>query len=120
MSIAIFGGTFDPIHLGHLLIAEESYNKMKLDEVIFMPAGIPPHKDDYNISSAKHRLNMLKLAIADNKHFSYSTLELEKEKTSFTVDTLRFFKKIIIKIFILLLVPILFWICLIGKKQSIY
>ncbi len=93
MSIAIFGGTFDPIHFGHLLIAEESYHKVKIEKVIFMPAGNPPHKVGKSITSAKHRLKMLKLAIADNKHFSYSTLELKKSKTSYTVDTFRFFQK---------------------------
>lgn len=93
MSIGIFGGTFDPIHLGHLLIAEQAYNIFKLEKVIFMPAGIPPHKVDRKISDPSDRLEMVKLAINDNPHFDYSDYELSKEGRSYTADTLRYLKR---------------------------
>ena len=92
MSTAILGGTFDPIHLGHLLIAEQAYDKFKLDDIIFMPAGSPPHKQNVNISAASHRMMMVKNAIADNSHFSFSDLELKNQKASYTVDTLKHFE----------------------------
>ncbi len=89
--IAIFGGTFDPIHLGHLLIAEQVNNKYSLDQIIFMPAGRPPHKVNKVISSSKDRLKMVDLAIRDNEYFVSSNYELEKEGKSFTAETLRYF-----------------------------
>lgn len=90
-NIAIFGGTFDPIHFGHLLVAEQIYNSFSLDRIIFMPAGQPPHKSDRKITSARDRLNMLNLAIKDNNHFLSSNYELNKKGKSYTADTLRFF-----------------------------
>ena len=89
MGIAVFGGTFDPIHIGHLIIAEQAYNHCELDSIIFMPAGIPPHKDENNVSGKNYRLEMVKLATADNDHFDYSQLELVKEGDSYTVNTLQ-------------------------------
>jgi nicotinate-nucleotide adenylyltransferase len=90
--IGILGGTFDPIHIGHLLIAEQAYNKFKLDKIIFMPAGIPPHKGNNEISHAKHRLEMLKIAIKNNSHFSFSTWEMDNGGKSFTCKTLKYIK----------------------------
>ena len=91
MSLAILGGTFDPIHLGHLLIAEQVYNKFKIDRIIFMFAGSPPHKKDSNISADYVRLEMVKKAVSDNPHFIYSDWELKKNGVSYTVDTLDHF-----------------------------
>lgn len=89
--IAVFGGTFDPIHLGHLLIAEQAYELLALDRVFFMPAGVPPHKDRKRITDSCHRLEMVKLAIEDNPHFSLSDYEINKKGSSYTADTLRYF-----------------------------
>ena len=93
MNIAIFGGTFDPVHLGHLIICEQAYNSFNLDKVIFMPAGIPPHKVGSTITADKHRLNMLKMAVADNQHFYISKWELNRSHKSYTIDTYKYIKK---------------------------
>lgn len=92
--IGIIGGTFDPIHNGHLIIAENSRKTFNLDKVIFMPAGIPPHKRDKDISSNLHRYNMTLLAINSNRYFLISDLELKKEGISFTIDTIKYLKSI--------------------------
>ena len=92
--IGIIGGTFDPIHNGHLIIAENSRKTFNLDKVIFMPAGIPPHKRDKDISSNLHRYNMTLLAINSNQYFLISDLELKKEGISFTIDTIKYLKSI--------------------------
>lgn len=89
MGLAVFGGTFDPIHIGHLIIAEQTCNFCDVEQVIFMPAGIPPHKSNNNVSSKNYRLEMVQLATADNQHFSCSELEFVKEGNSYTVDTLK-------------------------------
>ena len=88
--IAMLGGTFDPIHRGHLLIAEQAYQSFALDRVIFMPAGLPPHKLQLSITPAQKRLAMLKLAIKDSAHFVVSRYELNRPGSSFTADTLRY------------------------------
>ncbi|MFW5998972.1 MAG: nicotinate-nucleotide adenylyltransferase [Halanaerobiaceae bacterium] len=93
MSIAVFGGTFDPIHMGHLIIAEQAYNSFGVDDIIFMPAGNPPHKLDKKITRDKHRLNMINLVVRDNSHFSVSTLEMELDKKSYTYETLIYMKE---------------------------
>ncbi|MFA4843046.1 MAG: adenylyltransferase/cytidyltransferase family protein, partial [Candidatus Omnitrophota bacterium] len=67
MKIGILGGTFNPIHIGHLILAEEAREKLGLDKIIFVPAYLPPHKDTMNIAPAKVRLDLVKLAIAGNK-----------------------------------------------------
>lgn len=94
--IAIFGGTFDPIHLGHLLIAQQAYNSFSLSEVIFMPAGIPPHKSNLQITPPEFRLEMVKRAISDNPVFSYSDYELNKSGHSYTAETLRHYQELAI------------------------
>lgn len=91
MAIAIFGGTFDPIHIGHLIIAEQAYNRYDLSKVIFMPAGNPPHKNNQELTSAKLRMKMVNLAIADNEHFTISDWEIKKNEPSYTAETLRHF-----------------------------
>lgn len=86
--VGIMGGTFDPVHIGHLLIAEQSYRQYGLDYVIFMPAGHPPHKQDQNIVSSRDRLAMLRLATEDIPYFRVSDYELEKKGLSYTFETL--------------------------------
>jgi len=88
MNIGIFGGTFDPIHTGHLIIAEEARLRLGLSQVIFVPAGEPWLKEDRIISSGEHRLEMVRLAIAANPFFRASTVDLERPGPSYTVDTL--------------------------------
>jgi nicotinate-nucleotide adenylyltransferase len=87
--IGIIGGTFDPIHNAHLVIAQEAAWAQRLDSVIFIPAHQPPHKQREPVSAAEHRLTMTRLAVADNSRFTVSTIEMEREGPSFTVDTLR-------------------------------
>lgn len=94
MHIGILGGTFNPIHIGHLILAEEAYYKLKLDKLIFVPAFIPPHKNTQELVSAKDRLAMVKLAIEDNPAFDVSTYEIDAKKKSYSIDTLREFRSI--------------------------
>ena len=86
--LGIMGGTFDPIHIGHLRIAEEVRLKLGLDAVLFMPAGAPVFKRGQKLASAADRLAMCRLAIAGNPHFDVSTIELDREGDTFTADTL--------------------------------
>jgi nicotinate-nucleotide adenylyltransferase len=88
MKIGVLGGTFDPIHLGHLKVAEEVTASLTLDEVIFMPAGQPWLKADNLISPAKHRLEMIRLALAGRDNFKLSTMEIERPGPTYTVDTM--------------------------------
>jgi nicotinate-nucleotide adenylyltransferase len=87
--IGLFGGTFDPPHLGHLCIALWALVELRLDEVVFMPAGEPPHKVGRPITRASHRLAMTRLAVRGFSAFSVSALEVRRRGPSFTVDTLR-------------------------------
>ena len=87
--VGVLGGTFDPIHYGHLAAAEEVAERYALDHVIFMPNRQPPHKPSYDISPAEDRYLMAILATNSNPRFSVSRLELEREGPSYTVDTLR-------------------------------
>jgi nicotinate-nucleotide adenylyltransferase len=88
VNIGILGGTFDPIHIGHLVVAEEARIKVGFSEVLFVPAGQPWLKPDRNITPADQRLEMVRRAIADNPHFKLCTLEVERPGPSYTVDTL--------------------------------
>ncbi len=88
MRLGILGGTFDPIHFGHLVVAEECRARLDLAAVLFIPAGQPPHKRGRAISPAEHRVEMVRLAIADNPGFRLSRIEVEREGYSYTVDTL--------------------------------
>jgi nicotinate-nucleotide adenylyltransferase len=85
--IGIMGGTFDPIHDGHLVAAEETAWALELDRVLFIPTYLPPHKHE-PVTSAAHRVAMVKVAIADNPVFELSTIEVERGGRSYTVDTL--------------------------------
>ena len=86
--IGILGGTFDPIHDGHLLIAESARVCLGLDRVIFIPAGRPWLKSDREVTDPAHRLSMVELAIADNPRFEVSAIEVERPGPTYTVDTL--------------------------------
>jgi len=90
----IMGGTFDPIHVGHLVIAEEIRWKFNLDKVIFVPAGNPPHKDISKITSGEHRYRMTLLATISNPYFDVSTIELEKQGITYTIDTIKELKSL--------------------------
>ncbi|MFH1622697.1 MAG: nicotinate-nucleotide adenylyltransferase [Candidatus Omnitrophota bacterium] len=94
MRIGIFGGTFNPIHFGHLVLAEQAYEKLNLDKVIFIPSYFPPHKDVPNIVSATHRYKMVSLAIQGNPRFKISDIEIKRKGRSFLIDTLRQLSKI--------------------------
>jgi nicotinate-nucleotide adenylyltransferase len=86
--LGVFGGTFDPIHLGHLVIAQEAAVRLRLERVLFVPTGQPPHKALTSISSAGQRHRMVEVAIADNSCFALSTAELHRPGPSYTIDTL--------------------------------
>src|SRR5262245_9879426 len=87
-SVGIFGGTFDPIHVAHLAVAEAAAEAIGLECVLFVPAGHPPHKPDAIISPAEDRLAMVRLAIEGNDRFAVEALEIERPGPSYTVDTL--------------------------------
>ena len=86
-AIGIMGGTFDPIHVGHLAVAEEAREALVLERVLFVPAGQPPHKLPGSVSPVRDRVAMVELAIAGNPAFELSTVEIERVGPSFTVDT---------------------------------
>ncbi|HKJ87979.1 MAG TPA: nicotinate-nucleotide adenylyltransferase, partial [Gammaproteobacteria bacterium] len=90
MNIGVLGGTFDPIHMGHLIIAEEVHSRLDLSQVLFVPAGQPWFKVDKDkaISPAEHRVEMVRLAIADEPDFQLSAMEIERPGPSYTVDTM--------------------------------
>lgn len=88
MNVGVLGGTFDPIHMGHLVVAEEARVKLGLSEVLFVPAGEPWLKRDRDITPAFHRMEMVRLAIADNPRFKLCGLEVQRPGPSYTVDTL--------------------------------
>lgn len=91
MRIGLMGGTFDPVHLGHLLIAEVARAEFSLDRVIWIPAGDPPHKHGVTITPQEHRYAMVILATASNPYFEVSRLELERRGPSYTLDTILHF-----------------------------
>ncbi len=83
----ILGGTFNPIHYGHLAAAEEIRDRLKLDRILFIPSSLPPHKQEEDIPSAVQRLEMVRLAIAGNPHFKVSDIEVKRGGKSYTIDT---------------------------------
>lgn len=90
--VGVFGGTFNPPHIGHLLIAEQAREKAALDRVLFVPAFQPPHKTGRPVTDARHRLHMVRLAIKGNRHFAVSDLEIRQGGISYTVNTLKLLK----------------------------
>lgn len=89
MKLGIYGGTFDPPHLGHLVVAQEALHQLALDRLLFVPASVPPHKQDRGITDGRIRLEMLRAAVAGVPGFDVSELELERDGPSYTADTLR-------------------------------
>ncbi len=89
----VFGGTFDPPHIGHLVLAEAARSELGLSEVVFMPAAQPPHKQDKKVTPTPHRVEMVKRAIASNGQFALSTLDAERAGPSYTVDSMRLLRE---------------------------
>ena len=91
--IGILGGTFDPIHLGHLIVGQEVLDRCNLEMLIFLPSGEPPHKQYPEMASAESRLEMVKLAIAESPWFDVSLVEVDRPGKSYTVETLRILRQ---------------------------
>jgi nicotinate-nucleotide adenylyltransferase len=89
VKLGFLGGTFDPVHIGHLILGETAREQLGLDSILFMPTGQPWRKSGRDITPAAHRVEMLRRAIADNPAFELSLLEVEREGPSYTVDTLQ-------------------------------
>jgi len=87
-TVGVFGGTFDPIHVGHLAVAEEAAEALGLEQVLFVPAGVPPHKPHGPVATGEDRLAMVELAIEGNPRFAASRIELDRPGPSYTADTL--------------------------------
>lgn len=93
MKIGLLGGTFNPIHMGHLILAGECWHRLALDRVIFIPAYMPPHKGIEGNISAGDRLNMTRLALKRDKRFQICTYEMDTAKVSYSIDTIRYLKQ---------------------------
>jgi len=104
MRYGIYGGSFDPIHWGHLLLAETCLRKANLDRVIFVPSGYSPHHAKANQTPGELRAEMIELAIAGYEEFSVSRFEITREKTSYTVETVRHFRDLLLDAELFLLV----------------
>jgi nicotinate-nucleotide adenylyltransferase len=89
--IGILGGTFNPIHIGHLAIAEEAREQLGLDKIIFVPCYLPPHKGSQDVLEARHRYSMVRLATKSNSLFTISDFEIKKQGKSYSIDTLKHF-----------------------------
>jgi len=94
MRIAIFGGTFNPIHKGHIFLATQAKKTLKLNKVVFVPAYIPPHKSSQGIMDADERFHMIELAISGKPSFTVSHYEINKKKKVYSVETAEHFKKV--------------------------
>lgn len=100
--IGILGGSFNPIHLGHLILANTVLEKLKLDSLLFIPCYLPALKSSKNFASPQARIKMLKLAIKYNPKFSFSDIEIKRQGKSFTIDTLRELKQDDSKLFFII------------------
>jgi nicotinate-nucleotide adenylyltransferase len=94
VKIGVYGGTFDPIHVAHLIIAEHARQELALDKLLIMPCSLPPHKEPGKTSAAQHRYQMVRLAIAGNSFLDVSDLEMQRKGKSFTVITLQALTKL--------------------------
>jgi len=92
MKTCLFGGTFDPPHFGHLIVAQTIFEAEHFDKIVFIPAHIPPHKKGQKISSLELRLEMLKIAIKDNPNFEISDIEIKRGGVSYSLETIRDYK----------------------------
>jgi len=90
--LGLFGGTFDPLHLGHLVVAQDAVERLALDRLLFVVAGLPPHKVRDSLSPPELRLEMVRAAVAGNPAFGVSAVEMERPGPTYTVDTLRAFR----------------------------
>jgi nicotinate-nucleotide adenylyltransferase len=90
--VGVLGGTFDPIHLGHLILAEEARDQLDLSVVYFVPAGAPPHKQGRRLAPVEDRLRMIELAIASNSHFRASRVDADRPGPHYTLDMVRIFR----------------------------
>jgi len=91
--IGIVGGSFDPVHLGHLIIAQDAQRQLALSKIVFIPAAIPPHKQNHQRASEEHRLEMLRLATKEEESFCVSDMELQRGGISYSIDTVENFQK---------------------------
>ena len=93
MKTCLFGGTFDPPHFGHLIVAQTIFEAEHFDKIVFVPAHIPPHKKERKISSVALRLEMLKIATKDNPNFEISDIELKRGGISYSLETIHTYKE---------------------------
>jgi len=91
--IGILGGTFDPVHHGHLILADDVRQKFSLDKVVFIPSGMPPHKAVSSVTEAEHRFNMVRIAVSTNTGFEVSRIEIDRSGYTYTIDTLTQLKR---------------------------
>lgn len=94
MKLGLYGGTFDPVHQGHLAVADRAMSDLGLDRLLWVPARVPPHKQALRLTSAAHRIGMLELALADRPRMSVCTAEALREGPGYTADTLRAFRSL--------------------------
>ena len=90
--IGILGGSFDPVHMGHIGLAQETQSRFSLDQILFLPVFQSPHKSHIPLASNAHRMAMLRLALKGNTHFSISDTEMRREEVSYTIDTINRFR----------------------------
>ncbi len=95
MKVGILGGSFDPVHLGHMIIGHETAELMNLDVMYFVPCRVPPHKPDRELAPAYHRVHMLTDAVRDNPRLAVSDVELNRAGPSYSVDTLKAFRSVL-------------------------
>ncbi|KPJ63036.1 MAG: hypothetical protein AMS15_01920 [Planctomycetes bacterium DG_23] len=93
IKLGVLGGTFNPLHMGHLIIAQEAYLRLRLDKVIFVPAATPPHKPQEDLLDAMHRYRMVALTLRNDPRFVASDMEIKRSGKSYTVDTLEELRK---------------------------
>ena len=93
MKIGVLGGTFDPVHNGHLYMAKHCIKMLELDKIMFLPNGNPPHKREQNVTDKSHRYNMICIAIEGEENFYVSDYEINREDYSYTVETMRYMRK---------------------------